>query len=42
MKKIILGELFSGPGGIAIGAELANEVIANLVDMQFVMYQLNW
>jgi DNA (cytosine-5)-methyltransferase 1 len=35
MKKIILGELFSGPGGIAIGAELANEVIANLVDMQF-------
>lgn len=35
MKKIILGELFSGPGGIAIGAELANAAIADLVNMQF-------
>jgi len=27
MKKIVLGELFSGPGGIAIGAEMANETV---------------
>jgi DNA (cytosine-5)-methyltransferase 1 len=35
MKKIILGELFSGPGGIAIGAELANEVISEFSGIQF-------
>ena len=35
MKKLVLGELFSGPGGIAIGAELANKSIANLTDSQF-------
>lgn len=35
MKKIILGELFSGPGGIAIGAELANEVIGEFSGIQF-------
>ena len=35
MKKIILGELFSGPGGIAIGAELANETIGEFSDLQF-------
>lgn len=35
MKKIVLGELFSGPGGIAIGAELANLSIAGLTDTQF-------
>ncbi len=35
MKKIILGELFSGPGGIAIGAEMANEALANLTDLRF-------
>lgn len=28
MKKIKLGELFSGPGGIAIAAEMANELIS--------------
>jgi DNA (cytosine-5)-methyltransferase 1 len=28
MKKIRLGELFSGPGGIAIAAEMANESIS--------------
>jgi DNA (cytosine-5)-methyltransferase 1 len=32
MKKIVLGELFCGPGGIAIGAELANKSIAKFVD----------
>lgn len=36
MKKIILGELFSGPGGLAIGAEMANEVIADFSDYRFV------
>ena len=36
MKKIILGELFSGPGGIAIGAELANETITDFSNAQFV------
>jgi DNA (cytosine-5)-methyltransferase 1 len=36
MKKIILGELFSGPGGIAIGAELANEALATFTDTQLV------
>lgn len=31
MKKIVLGELFSGPGGLAIGAEKANDFLqANL------------
>jgi DNA (cytosine-5)-methyltransferase 1 len=35
MKKIILGELFSGPGGIAIGAELANLSITDFSDVQF-------
>lgn len=29
MKKIKLGELFSGPGGIAIAAEMANELISD-------------
>lgn len=36
MKKIILGELFSGPGGIAIGAELANETIKEFSDAKFI------
>ena len=35
MKKIVLGELFSGPGGIAIGAELANKAISEYSDIQF-------
>ena len=35
MKKIVLGELFSGPGGIAIGAEMANKSIAEFTDLQF-------
>lgn len=35
MKKIILGELFSGPGGIAIGAELANEAIKEFSNTKF-------
>lgn len=35
MKKIILGELFSGPGGIAIGAELANKSIETISDLRF-------
>lgn len=35
MKKIVLGELFSGPGGIAIGAEMANKSIAEFTDVQF-------
>jgi DNA (cytosine-5)-methyltransferase 1 len=35
MKKLVLGELFSGPGGIAIGAELANQSIAKYTDFQF-------
>jgi DNA (cytosine-5)-methyltransferase 1 len=36
MKKIILGELFSGPGGIAKGAELANHTIAQFSDSRYV------
>ncbi len=36
MKKIILGELFSGPGGIAIGAELANSSIAKFSNIKLV------
>lgn len=36
MKEIILGELFSGPGGIAIGAKLANKAIAEFSDSRFV------
>jgi DNA (cytosine-5)-methyltransferase 1 len=36
MKKIILGELFSGPGGIALGAELANQSIADFTDIRLV------
>jgi len=36
MKKIILGELFSGPGGIAIGAEIANKSIESISDLRFV------
>ena len=36
MKKIILGELFSGPGGIAIGAEMANDSIAEFADCKLV------
>jgi DNA (cytosine-5)-methyltransferase 1 len=35
MKKYILGELFSGPGGIAIGAELANDAISRYSDSKF-------
>lgn len=35
MKKIILGELFSGPGGIAIGAEMANHSISKLTKTKF-------
>ena len=35
MKKIILGELFSGPGGIAIGAEMANDAIAAFSESRF-------
>ena len=35
MKKIVLGELFSGPGGLAIGAELANKSSAELTGLQF-------
>jgi DNA (cytosine-5)-methyltransferase 1 len=36
MKTIILGELFSGPGGIAIGAELANESISRVTNTKIV------
>lgn len=36
MNKIKLGELFSGPGGIAIGAELANKTILEFSNTQFV------
>jgi DNA (cytosine-5)-methyltransferase 1 len=35
MKKIILGELFSGPGGIAIGAEMANKSIESISELRF-------
>lgn len=35
-QKLILGELFSGPGGIAIGAELANDVIRKFSNIQLV------
>lgn len=35
-KKIILGELFSGPGGIAIGAEMANKSIQKFSSSEFV------
>jgi DNA (cytosine-5)-methyltransferase 1 len=35
MKKYILGELFSGPGGIAIGAELANDAISRYSESRF-------
>ncbi len=35
MKKLILGELFSGPGGIAIGAELANTSAKKYSQFQF-------
>jgi DNA (cytosine-5)-methyltransferase 1 len=35
MEKIFLGELFSGPGGIAIGAELANKNISKTSNIQF-------
>lgn len=35
MKKIVLGELFCGPGGIAIGAELANKSMGELTGVQF-------
>jgi DNA (cytosine-5)-methyltransferase 1 len=34
-KILILGELFSGPGGIAIGSEMANEVISKFSETQF-------
>jgi DNA (cytosine-5)-methyltransferase 1 len=36
MKKIILGELFSGPGGLALGAEMANEAIAGICEYEIV------
>lgn len=36
MKNIILGELFSGPGGIAIGAELANNAISKFSNARLV------
>ena len=35
-RKLILGELFSGPGGIAIGAEKANESISEFSNTQLV------
>jgi DNA (cytosine-5)-methyltransferase 1 len=35
MKKIVLGELFCGPGGIAIGAELANKSLGESTGVQF-------
>lgn len=35
MKKIILGELFSGPGGLAIGAEMANEELSDSSGLRF-------
>jgi DNA (cytosine-5)-methyltransferase 1 len=35
MEKLIVGELFCGPGGIAIGAELANESIKSFSDIHF-------
>lgn len=35
MKNIVLGELFSGPGGIAVGAELANKSIGKSLDINF-------
>lgn len=35
MKKYKLGELFCGPGGIAIGAELANKEIAKFANSKF-------
>ncbi len=35
MKKLILGELFSGPGGIAVGAELANLSAEKYSQFQF-------
>ena len=35
MKNIVLGELFSGPGGIAVGAELANKSIGKSLGINF-------
>ena len=35
-KKLVLGELFSGPGGIALGAELANVSIANFSSVELI------
>ena len=35
-KKIILGELFSGPGGIALGAEMANQSISEFSNIKLV------
>jgi DNA (cytosine-5)-methyltransferase 1 len=35
MKKIVMGELFCGPGGIAIGAELANNSISEIAGVEF-------
>jgi DNA (cytosine-5)-methyltransferase 1 len=35
MKKLIIGELFCGPGGIAVGAELANQRIKSFSDIHF-------
>jgi DNA (cytosine-5)-methyltransferase 1 len=35
MKKLIIGELFCGPGGIAVGAELANQSIKAFSDIYF-------
>ena len=34
MKKIMIGELFCGPGGIAIGAELANEELKKFSEIE--------
>jgi DNA (cytosine-5)-methyltransferase 1 len=36
MKKYKLGELFCGPGGIAVGAELANQSISNFCNIELV------
>lgn len=35
-KKIRIGELFCGPGGLAIGAELANKEIQKISDVELV------
>jgi DNA (cytosine-5)-methyltransferase 1 len=35
MKKLRIGELFCGPGGIAIGAEMANKSISSKLGIQY-------